>query len=319
MTPLRIGLVGLGAMGQHHGRALSRMKQIVLAGVFDVDSVRCREMAAQLNTTACGSYADLQQQVDAVVLAVPTPLHFAYTRDAIQSGKHVFVEKPYVTTLDEAAQLENLLQKHPVIVQVGHIERFNPAAQQLFLAVQPSQMLFLEARRYGPAQRLMKSDVILDLMIHDLDIVLQLVHSPVKKICAQGISLQSGGEADVATAVLVFENGMLANLVANRVASRKIRSLSITETHRFLNLDFLTRELSISRIDATPAATPYRTEHLVEQVAVPPLDPLTSQLEHFVQCIERSQSPLTGPAEGTKALEVALQIRKVLEGGTTSW
>ncbi|MDF9843629.1 MULTISPECIES: Gfo/Idh/MocA family oxidoreductase [unclassified Paenibacillus] len=203
--------------------------------------------------------------MDAVIISVPTSLHFTFIQQALQEGKHVLIEKPFVSSMKEVEPIKPLIKAKNVIVQVGHVERFNPVIQQLNKIINRPKMISIETRRLGALNRVIDIEVIFDLMIHDIDIVLSLVGSPIQSLSAVGYSLTESGQMDVANAVLTFKNGVIANLVANRLSQEKVRTLTITERDRLIKSDYMTKELFIyQKVDSVIEKNlSYRQESIV--------------------------------------------------------
>jgi len=314
MKKINLGVVGVGSMGRNHCRILQMMKDIDFSGVYDINRESCVDIGKKKNVKCFSSYRELLMNVDAVIIAVPTKYHYALTKQAIEQGRHVLVEKPFVTTMEEAEMLISLMEEKKVIVQVGHIERFNPAVEQLLGVVDNGKIISIDARRLGAPGRSIDVDVILDLMIHDIDIILRIANSPPQHILAMGVSQGNEESVDFASVLLSFEQGILANLTASRITQEKIRTLDITESERFIRTNYLTRELYIYRqTDSliTPSHS-YRQENLVEKILVPYVEPLFAEVDHFIQAIRDNQYPESGVYDAAKALEVALKIKEKL-------
>lgn len=316
MELINIGVAGVGIMGMNHCRTLDKMKNVHFVGVYDNDMKRCLKIAKEYDVCPFSSFSELLKKVDAVIISVPTSLHFTFIQQALQEGKHVLVEKPFVSSMKEAEQIKPLIKAKNVIVQVGHVERFNPVIQQLNKIINRPKMISIETRRLGALNRVIDIDVIFDLMIHDIDIVLSLVGSPIQSLSAVGYSLTESGQMDVANAVLTFKNGVIANLVANRLSQEKVRTLTITERDRLIKSDYMTKELFIcQKVDSVIEKNlSYRQESIVEKIIVPNTEPLFAEIDHFVQSIRMKQCSIVGPEEASKALEVAQMIRAYIEG-----
>lgn len=321
MNTVKIGVVGVGNMGANHCRVLHGMKQADFIGVYDLNTEKCKQTAEQYQITAFSSYDELLKKVEAVVIAAPTSTHFQLIKQAVLSGKHVLVEKPFVTSLKEAKQIIKLSRGSEVILQIGHIERFNPAVELTHQIIKPEDVIFIEARRLGAVERNLDVDVVLDLMIHDIDILLDFVRSPIARISSVGHSLVRDGQPDVACALISFQNGIIANLVASRISQEKVRTLTITEKNRFIKTNYLTRELFVflKTKSSMEQNLSYRQEFIVEKIMVPHVQPLLIEIEHFVESIQLNQYPKIGAIEATNALAVALKIKsnmKIHRGGT---
>lgn len=243
---IRAAVIGVGAFGQNHARIVSGLDGTELVAIVDYDSVRGQEIAEKLSTKYYEKYQDVAGLVDAVVIVTPTSLHYKVGSFFISNHIHTFIEKPITSTSSEAEKLVHLAKDNNVILKVGHIERFNPA----WLSVRSSikEPLFIEARRISPfPERIKDSDVILDMMIHDIDLVLDLVKSPVTDLKAVGMNVLSD-RFDIAQARLEFENRSVANITASRVSPNKFRKLRVFEKDRYFSMDFLNRSSSITGV-----------------------------------------------------------------------
>ncbi|WP_175487560.1 Gfo/Idh/MocA family protein [Alteribacillus persepolensis] len=313
MKPIKIGVAGVGTMGQNHCKMLHTMVNgIEFVGVYDKYFPLSCEVGKRFGVKSFSAYEELLENVDAVIIATSTVDHFPFVKEAITRNKHVLVEKPFVTSLHESNTIKSLLKNRDIIFQAGHIERFNPAVQHLFNIAKQDDLVSIEARRSGQVQRNIDIDVILNLMIHDIDIVLALNSSPIKRIEAEGISVVNKGQMDIVYAIITFENGVVANLVANRASKEKARMLTITEKEKVVKTDCLTRNLYVYRDVEQHAkkSTENKKESIMEKSWIPRSEPLHSELNHFVQSILQSKPPLIGFNEAARALEVALKIRE---------
>ena len=298
---MRVGVVGVGYLGQHHARIYSEIPETNLVGVVDINQERAREIAKRYSTTPYYDYRDLFGKIDAVSIVVPTVLHRLIAGHFIKEGINILIEKPVTTTLEEARELMEMANKKKVILQVGHIERFNSAVIELSKII--DRPVFIDCYRMGPyTNRNTDVGVVLDLMIHDIDIVMSIVKSKVTKISAFGYQVFSRQE-DIANSQIVFENGCIANLTASRITRKKIRRLEITEVDAFISIDYLEQELAVYKKTIT-SAPPILMEKPVMQKG----EPLRFELEHFARCVKNGERPLVGLEEGKNALEVALKI-----------
>ncbi|MGM9928073.1 MAG: Gfo/Idh/MocA family protein [Bacillus sp. (in: firmicutes)] len=315
MNPIKIGVAGIGSMGANHCKALYGMKNIAFIGIYDVNQKKREEAAKKFGVSAFSSYDELLEAVDAVILAVPTSYHFLLTTQAIQKGKHVLIEKPFVTSLKEAEQLTKMVDNESVIVQVGHVERFNPAYKELAEIINQNDVVSLEARRFGVPNRHMDTDVIFDIMIHDIDLILQLVDSPLSTVSGVGYYIEEGKQLEAASALLSFQNGCFATLLSSRFSLEKKRSLYVTEKHRFLKTNLLTKEIYIYNKVNHPSESvrSYRSENIIEKIAVSHEDALCLEIDHFLQSIQSQQTPKVSVHGATKVLEVALKIKEQIE------
>ena len=313
MNLIRIGVVGVGGMGMNHCKVLQKIKNVQFVGVFDTNQERNEQVANMFAVTPFSSYEELLNGTDAVIIAAPTSHHFSLTVHAIQKGKHVLVEKPLVTSLKEAEQIIKIVEKESVIVQVGHIERFNPVFKQLSTMINSENVISIEARRFGIPYRHMDTDVILDLMIHDIDIILQLVKSPISNVTGVGY-YKKNGQLEGAAALLSFQNGCFATLFSSRLSLEKKRILCVTEKNRYLKADLLAKELYIYHEITKPPESirTYQPENIIEKVAIPYEEALYLEIEHFVQSIQTKHPTKVGVHEA-KVLEVALRIKEQIE------
>lgn len=302
MDPVKVGVVGIGSMGVHHARVYSELPNTELLGLVDIDQSKGQLCSQQFGTEFFTDYRKLiERGVEAVNIAVPTSLHYPLAMDFLQHGVHVLVEKPITVDLLQAKRLVDLSKKNHCILQVGHLERFNPAVRKLRSVV--GRSVFLESQRISyPTNRNLDVGVVWDLMIHDLDILINLVKSPVVEIHAMGVSVYSDFE-DVAQVHLLFKNGVAASLLASRISGDKQRSLRVTEdTGRTLVLDFMNQTLCALR--------PPRSGHPVppEFLPVEKDEPLKLELSHFADCVANHRTPLVTGEDGKRALELAMQV-----------
>ena len=297
--PIRLGVVGLGQWGQHHVRIYHQLPGTVLAGVVDTAARETANFARRYATTGSQDYRDLFGRVDAVSLVVPTALHYEIARDFLDHDIHVLVEKPITTSVDEAAELVRIAERRGLVLLVGHVERFKPAVQRLRDLV--TDPLFIQVRRVRPwnPRRIMDVGVVLDLMIHDLDIVLHLIRAPASRVSAVGAAIH-GDDEDLAVAHLTLRSGCMASFVASRVSPVKAAELEITLPHGFIHLNYLSQQLTV-RHDGTE-----------QRLVVPAGEPLRAELTHFVQCVRGETAPLVSGEDGLRALEVALEILQTM-------
>ncbi|PID57510.1 UDP-N-acetyl-D-glucosamine dehydrogenase [candidate division KSB3 bacterium] len=310
---LRVGVIGVGHLGQHHARVYAELENCVLAGVADLDVERARLIAKRHDTMWYKNYTDLCEQVDAVSIAVPTQEHHAIGMECLRRGIHVLIEKPIARTLEEADQLIELGAKQHCIIQVGHTERFNAAVVEL--AKITRRPAFIESNRLSPfPERSTDIDVVLDIMIHDIDIILSLVKSPVKKLDAVGVPVITS-KVDIANTRLEFESGCIANVTASRVSLKQERKLRIFQPERYLSLDYQAQSLNAVEIKNPelrhdfPNARPSIAPH---QVPVTKQEPLKAELKAFVACVRSGGSPVVSGKDGRNALKTAFQILQTM-------
>jgi len=303
MKALRVGVIGVGSLGQHHARVYAELAGVCLVGVADVDEMRGASVAARHNCRAVADYRALIGEVDAVSVAVPTLLHHGIAKACLEAGLHVLVEKPLAVTVAEARDLAAVSSSRGVTLQVGHIERFNPAFRATRGAIKAPALI--ECRRWAPfTPRGTDVDVVLDLMIHDLDLVLGMVGTPVRDVLASGLSVLSP-TTDVAQAWIVFEDGCVATFSASRVAESKVRELRIYEPEGFVLIDLAGQMAVVGR---RAMGTSGSHELLTEQVRGDGREPLKLELEAFLDAVRTGAPPMVSGKEGADALELASEI-----------
>ncbi len=306
--PVRVGVVGVGYVGQHHARIYSELPGVDLVGVVDIDEARLQEIGERHRIQLCRDYRELLGKLDAVSVAVPTLLHYSIAKEFLECGVDVLVEKPIAHSLTQADELVDIAKADDRIFQVGHIERFNGAVKALEDIVKSPG--FIECHRLGPfAHRNTDVDVVLDLMIHDIDIILNLIKSPVMAVTAVGVPVISD-QVDIANARLQFESGCVANLTASRVSVERVRRIRIFQRDTFISLDYSQQEIAIyHRLpgEAGPAAE-VDPRIVKEDIFIDKAEPLRVELESFVECVRSRKRPLVSGEEGRDALRVASQI-----------
>lgn len=310
---LRVGVIGAGQMGRHHIRNYNEMPQVKLAAIADVDK---KAIERTIESKSCRVFADYHEMlnlVDAVTIAVPTTYHYQITKDFLEHNVHVLVEKPLTKEIEQGEDLSRLAKEKNLVLQVGHIERFNPAVQEVTKILH--NPIFFEAHRMGPwTSRNLDVGVTLELMIHDIDIIMSFVKCPVIKVQAVGKSVYSPFE-DIVSAQLLFADGCFANLSASRVTVERIRTLEITQQESFVHLDYVDQNITLQKlVRADDGSKPvYRKEVMLERPYVPKGEPLRLQLEHFISCINNKQEAITSGQSGVESLKVAYQIINQLD------
>ncbi len=308
MLPLNMGVLGVGHLGQHHARLYASLPETRLAGVFDTDSERAALVAGRHGCPVFSTPEALVAAVDAVSVAAPTTFHHRLAKLCLAQGKHVLVEKPIAVTVEEARDLVALARSKSCVLQVGHSERFNP----IMLAVRDriGAPGFIEAHRLGTySERGTDVDVVLDLMIHDLDLVLSLVGSPVEEIRAAGVAVLSS-RVDIANARLQFANGCVANLTASRISSAKMRRFRIYQQDGYVSIDLQARQAVVGH--RTQLGEKPRLE--LEEFKGSDEEPLKLQLAAFAGAIDRREPAVVTGEAGTAALELAHRIREAIAG-----
>jgi predicted dehydrogenase len=308
VKPLRIAVVGVGHMGSHHARSVAALCQrddrLALAGLVDLDRARASRLAAELGTAAISEARQAFAGADAAIVAVPTRAHFELVQAALEQGLDVLVEKPMAATLAEAEAMLELAVRRGRVLQVGHLEWFNPALRELRGKI--AEPRYVEAHRIGRLpERGSDLDVVRDLMIHDLDIVQQILGEEPERIEAIGVALATA-HLDLANARLGFPSGCVANLTASRVSRAAVRRIRFFQRDGCISIDFLAREAAIQQLSA---AEPKRPPLLAaEELRFDTADPLLAQLEEFVSAIRTRKAPVVSGREGLRALRTALRV-----------
>ncbi len=310
MTSVRVGVAGVGSLGQHHARVYADLPDARLVGVFDPHTARAQEIAARHGVPACASFEALLDAVDALSIAAPTLAHHALARQALLRGRDVLVEKPITTTLAEADELVELAAAGGRVLQVGHIERFNPAAD--VLRAHAGRPRFIEVHRLsGFPARSLDIDVVLDVMIHDLDVVLALDGSEPVQIDAVGVPVLTS-KVDIANARLRFASGLIANLTASRVSTERVRKFRVFAPQTYISADFDAREAQVYRLAATDDGRP---DIRVERSGAKDAEPLRRQLEAFVRAVRERHPAVVSGQDGRRALALALTILERIAQG----
>lgn len=298
----RVALVGAGEFGRNHARVYREMPDVDFAGVLDADAQRAAAIAAEFGVRAFTNLEDLRGKVDAVTVAVPTGHHAQVGCRLLEMGMDVLVEKPMAAALDQADELIATAQRHQRILQVGHVERFNPAV----VAVLPvlNRPLFFEVHRLGVfTPRSLDVDVIYDLMIHDLDILLAMVKEPVNEVKAVGIPVLTN-KVDIAHARLEFSGGAVANVTASRVSTERVRKMRFFQQHEYISLDYARRDALRVRVKR-PGPQP---EFAFEKLPAPAVEPLRAELDAFIEAVRTRRDPVTSGPAGRAALELANRV-----------
>ena len=298
--PVRVAVIGCGKLGSRHAEVYSKMSGIELVGVCDVHPEKSQETARRCKTRAFTNHQDLLKLVDAASIVVPSQKHYSISKDFIENGVHLLIEKPITIKLEDADALIALAAEHNSLIQVGHIERFNSAIRTIKGIIKNPR--FIECHRLGPYDpRVADTGVTLDLMIHDIDIVLDLVKSPVKHIDSVGACIVSKTE-DIANARVRFENNAVCNLTASRVTPDVQRRIRIFQDNAYISLDYVSQEAQIYTKDATGI------HH--KKIDITKADSLKEELSDFIECVRLNKRPLVSGEEGREALAVALEIGK---------
>lgn len=313
MEKIKVGVVGAGYFGQFHVEKYLQMEEVELVGVVDSDPSRCKQIATRLPVQTFLHHSELFGKVQSVSIAVPTPSHFPIARDFFLQGVDVLLEKPIASTIEEADELVTLAESNRLILQVGHLERFNGALLAVEERIQTP--FLINAQRLGPfTGRGAEVDVVLDLMVHDIDIILNLVNSTVKRLDGTGSSLLTP-YFDEARAQIEFENGCRANLVASRMSKERSRKTTIHQSDGIWTIDYASQRASFSK-EVLKAAEGQQTERVVEEIPVRKVDLLEEEIRSFLYSVRYRKKAKVSGQDGKKALEIALSlIQKMKEGG----
>jgi predicted dehydrogenase len=326
MNKIKVGVIGVGYLGAFHAQTYAQLENAQLMGVHDINPERAREIGLKLNVPCFPDVRSLIDCAEALSIVVPTTAHFAIARECIAAGRHVLIEKPITSTIAEADALIDLARTKNVLLQVGHIERFNPAITGLErFSINPR---FIESHRLATFNpRGTDVAVVLDLMIHDIDLCLYFVKSPLVSIEAVGVPVISQTE-DIANARLKFKNGCIANITASRISLNKMRKMRIFQENAYLSLDLLKHEADIFQLlgeQQTPAPAALVVASLegkekkgkitCEAIRDTLPQPLTAELSSFLQSVSAKTTPLVTGEDGRKALEVALTIIEQIKKG----
>lgn len=319
----RIGILGAGHLGKIHIRILLEIAGWELVGFYDPDETNAAQVIEKFGLRRFSSVQELLEEVDAVDIVTPTVTHFELAKKAVSAGKHIFVEKPLVNTLDEAKKLVNLVAEGNIKAQVGHVERFNPA----FLALKGKKMnpMFIETHRLAQFNpRGTDVSVILDLMIHDIDIILNLVKANVKKISASGVPIVSRSP-DIANARIEFDNGCVANVTASRISMKNMRKTRIFQPDAYIGIDFLEKKTEIISLSTEKPSGDLNFMELntkegevkyvqFEMPEVSEVNAIKMELELFLEAIENNTETPVTVADGFNAMKVAYQILYKITG-----
>lgn len=304
MNKLRVGVVGVGHIGKNHARIYSQIPSVEFSAIYDTDKARAEEIAREFRTRPADSMAEFVNAIDAASVATPTNTHFAVASELLAAGKHLLVEKPITETTADAAQLATVARERGVVLQVGHVERFNPVLRALEERL--THPRFIEAHRLSPyPNRSTEISVVLDLMIHDLEIILHLVRAPLRSIDAIGVPVLSRS-ADIANARLRFDDGCVANITSSRISPEWMRKIRVFQEDAYLSLDYQNQAGEIYR----------RTSSGIErqQVEIEREEPLKQQLVAFVESAATGRAPKVSGFEATAALELAVRITNHIAG-----
>ncbi|CAG0943252.1 scyllo-inositol 2-dehydrogenase (NAD(+)) [Candidatus Brocadiaceae bacterium] len=329
MSNLKVAVIGVGHLGKEHARVYAELPGVELVGVVDIQRQQAEKISQQYNTQCFSNYKEVIDKVEAVSIAVPTKSHYLIAKEFLQCGVHVMIEKPMTGTVSEARELIDISKTKKAVLQAGYIERFNPAIDAIKkLSINPR---FIECHRLSPFTfRSADIGVVLDLMIHDIDIILHITGSKVKKFDAVGVNVISDKE-DIANVRIQFQNGCVANLTASRVSITSMRKMRLFSEDSYISIDYQKRDaliykkspsltlkaLNITEMDVSTIADlkSYVFGDLlkVEHITMDNCEPLKKELESFVDCIVKHKNPVVSGEEGLKAIEVANDILYEIE------
>lgn len=310
---LRVAVIGVGHLGEYHVQKYKAIPNVELVGVVDTNPLRLQEIAQRYDVKGYGGHSEVLDLVDAVSLSVPTEKHFEVARDVLSEGVHLLIEKPITYKLEPADTLINMARERGLVLQVGLVERFNPAVIEMKSLL--NKPIFFEAHRMNLfTVRGTDVDVVLDLMIHDLDIILSAVKSEVKDVHAVGMRVITD-KTDIANVRIIFENGTAANLTASRVSGKMLRKIRVFQPDAYISADCGKRQLTIIRLDNKkrdsndfPSVTTSKNKHL-------DTDPLADQISSFVNAVINGSEPVVSGQDGRNALKIALGIIDQIEKG----
>ncbi|MDH4227069.1 MAG: Gfo/Idh/MocA family oxidoreductase [Deltaproteobacteria bacterium] len=305
---IKTGVVGTGYLGRFHAQKYAALENSELIGVFDLDSEKCASVAAETNSTPLSAYSELFGKAEAVSIVTPTKTHHKVAKEFLERGIHVLLEKPMTVTLEEADDLIETSNKSGAILQIGHLERFNPAV--LALKDRVTEPLFIEAHRLSQfSPRALDVDVVLDLMIHDIDIIMNFVKSEIESVEAAGIPVISG-KVDIANARITFKNGCVANITASRISKDRMRRTRIFQRDTYIAIDYATQKIELLALKRGTGPMP---EIVEEKLDIEKGDSLLEEIKSFLNCVATKTAPLVGAKDGKRALQVAALVQEKTE------
>ena len=322
---LKIGVVGVGHLGKHHARIFSQIENCKLIGVYDKIPERANEIANLYSVKSFTSYEEMLLEADAIDIAATTTYHYDIAKPALMKGCHVFLEKPITSTKEQAEELVKIAAERNLNIQVGHIERFNPVLMEVVNEI--NNPMFIESHRLAPfTPRGSDVPVVLDLMIHDIDLILSFIPFEIKEIRASGVGILTSS-IDIANARLEFENGAIANVTASRISMKRERKIRFFQKDAYISVDFQNKKVFLLKKSPKlysilpqimAGNTNYTPEDMVDmqEITTPEggKDALTIQLESFVDSILNNKKPVVDGNDGKRALEVALRIMDIING-----
>jgi len=302
MAKLKVGVIGLGSLGSRHAHIYYGLDDVELVGLCDIDTERLRAISDELKVPSLTDYRKLIGKIDAASIVVPTKKHYAIAKDFLKSGVHLLIEKPIAQTVDEADRLLKVAKEKNLVLTVGHVERFNAAVESIHKL--RGDVKFIECHRLGPfAPRVKDVGVVLDLMIHDIDIILDLIRSPIKSIDAVGVKILTNHE-DIANARITFKNNAVCNITASRVTAYTMRKIRMFQPNAYISLDYVKQDAVIYSKKLGKIVS--------EQIQIEKENSLQKEITAFIECVRTGKKPLVSGIEGRDALAVATEIlRKI--------
>lgn len=312
MNKLKVAVIGVGHLGHHHARIYANMAQAELVAVCDTNQKLAKKTARHHNTAFLADYRQLIGKIDAASIAVPTELHFKIAKELLENNIHCLVEKPISNDLAQAKEMSEIAENRGLVLQVGHVERFNSAIRGVQSYV--NKPLFIECHRMGPfKKRALDVGVVLDLMIHDIDIITYLVQSPVVSIEAVGAKVLTDYE-DIANARLKFQNHAIANISASRLSAAEMRKIRIFQQDAYISLDYVKKAAVMFKKSGPPRGAGKRITR--SNIPIKIKDALEQELAAFIECIQKKQKPLVSGKEATEALRIALEITSCIKNSS---
>lgn len=298
MEKVKVGVVGVGHMGKEHARIYSSLENAELIGVHDIDKAIAQKVAQHHNVKCFASLSELLENIDALSIVTPTTSHFEVGKASLEAGKHVLIEKPFTSDTEQATSLIEMAETRNLTLQVGHVERFNPVLEALEKRLTSPR--FIEAHRLSPYPgRSTDIGVVMDLMIHDLEIILHLVNSPIKSLDAVGVAVLSKAE-DIANVRITFENNCIANITTSRISPEKMRKIRVFQDDAYLSLDYQNQKGEIYRKDTQVINR--------ETIPIEQDEPLKRQLKAFIDCSTSDENPIVSGNHAKRALHTASEI-----------
>ena len=321
-SKVKLGIIGVGHMGNYHVNVARQIEEYDFQGIYDVSNERATYISEKYNVPKVDSINELFKKVDCVIIAVPTFLHYKIAKESLLAGKHILLEKPISQTVQEAEELMELSRKENLTVLIGHIERFNGAILELSKIVKDP--FLIESRRFSPYNpRIQDNGVVLDMMIHDIDIILNLIKDDIVYLSASGNEIKTSYE-DTASVVLKFKNQCIANIVTSRTSQAKIRTLNVSQENAYIRLNFTDQEIELQKQASSDTylnnnEIKYKQEAIIEKIFVHKENPLKLEHEHFIQCVKNQTQPIVNGESDIKTLLVAHQILQSIYGKQEKW